>query len=487
MGGKILLVASSFEETSLVTASLRIKSGVKVGEYSHYPLGLAYLHSFLESKGFETRTLFLNHFSFIECFSKFKEEIRKLLPDIVGFQLLTANRVSSYKLIRYMHKNYPSVKIVLGGIHATVLYRQLIKAFPYTTVIIGEGEITFSELAKELSKEKPCLEKIEGIAFIFSGKTIITKPRKLIADLDSLPFPKHEIFFDENRKRGNILTMRGCPIGCSFCCLKSISQGVVRKRSAKNVADEVEWMVNKFPKMDTIWIHDDSFLIDNQRVIEFCQEIIRRRIKISFICSARVRPISIRVLRMMEKANFKLVLLGVESGSEKILKSCHKGITKEDIIKAIKLFSKTKIMISIFLIIGLPGENSQTIKETIKFTKTLQKIKYFYFSEEGALLSVYPGTEIFQIAKEKGVIDDDYWLSEKTTPLYTAENSQEKLFIFKERLLNNISLDRIFTFKGFINQFMMTPLIIKFFFDNFKFILKNKAIVLKKIEDIFIE
>lgn len=486
MSKKVLLVTSSFEDISLITASSRQGKGLKIDENTHYPLGLAYLHSYLENKGNYVKTLFLNHINYFECFAKVKEEIKNFSPEFIGFQMLTANRVSTYELIEYVHVNYPRVRIVLGGVHATILYKQLIEKFPYLIVVIGEGEITFSELIKELSKKRSNLGNIAGIAFCSGSQVIVTKQRGLINNLDQLPFPKHEIYFEsKNRKRGNILTIRGCPFNCSFCCLDTLSRGKVRKRSVGNIITEIEWMVKKFPTMDTIWIHDDSFLLDNKRVINFCDEVVIRKIKLNFICSARVKPLSEQMIKKMEKANFKLILIGVESCNEDILRKCHKGITKNDILNAVKLFSKSKIMLSIFLIVGLPGEDIKTIKETIAFTKKLQKIKYFYFSEDVAVLTVYPGTEVYELARVIGAINDDYWLSKDPTPLFTIENNKEMLFYFKDILLNNISLDRFLTLHGFASQYMMLPYIVKFFFLNIKFFWGNKSIIIKKILRIF--
>jgi radical SAM superfamily enzyme YgiQ (UPF0313 family) len=472
MPQKILLVSSSFEEVSLINASSYQKTGVKTTEVSHYPLGLAYLHAYLEPHGYEIRTLFLNNHTQEDCFRKTIEKIREFSPDIIGFQIFTANRVSSYALIEYIYKNYPKIKIIIGGIHATLMAEQVIEKFPFAAAVLGEGEETFLALAEELSKEKPNLDNVDGIAFCKNNKAYRTKERKLIENLDDLPFPKHEIFFaDKRRTSGCLVTSRGCPFNCSFCCLDSISRRRVRLRSAKNVVDEIEMMVKKFPQMKRIWIQDDNFFIDNQRVIDICDEIIKRKIKTSFVCSARIKPISKEMVVKLEKANFKKVLFGLESGDNGILKRCHKGITQEDAIHALKLFASSKIVVGTFLIVGLPGETLETIMETARFVKKLQKIKYFYLSEVSVLI-VYPGTEVYEIAKAGGMIDDNYWLSDKPTPLFTLEHSQEELFKFKDILLNYISLDNFFTPAGFIAQLDMIPQIARYVMGN-KRILKG--------------
>lgn len=468
MGKKILLISSSFEEISLINASNYQKEGVKTTEISHYPLGLAYLYSFLELQGHKIKVLFLNNHTEENCFKKVTEEIEKFRPDIIGFQIFTANRVSSYSLIEYARRNYPKIKILFGGIHATLMYEQLLNKFPYVIAVLGEGEETFAAVIKEFEKEKPDFNNIEGIAFFENGKIIKTKERKLIENLDKLPFPKHEIFFkDKKRKSGCLITSRGCPFNCSFCCLDSISRRRVRLRSAKNVVDEIEMMVKKFPQMKRIWIQDDNFFIDNGRVIEICDEIIKRKIKISFVCSARIKPINEEMIAKLEQANFQKVLLGLESGDDGILKKCHKGITQKDAVFAFNLFARFKMVVGIFLIVGLPGETEKTILETARFVQKLQKIKYFYLSEVSVLI-IYPGTEVYQIAKAGGLIDDDYWLSDKPTPLFTLEHSQEELFHFKDILLSHVSLDSFLTPAGFIAQFTMIPNILKYIANNKK-------------------
>ena len=145
--------------------------------------------------------------------------------------MLTSNRVSAYHLIEHIHKNQPDIKIVIGGIHATIMFRQLLKKFPYVIAILGEGEITFAELAGKLFQPNINLNEIDGIAFYKNDSLVTTKTRKLIENLDDLPFPKHDIFFEDGKRTSVcLLTTRGCPFGCSFCCLDVIS----RKKSEKD-------------------------------------------------------------------------------------------------------------------------------------------------------------------------------------------------------------------------------------------------------------
>lgn len=403
--------------------------------------------------------MWLNNHPYEACFAKTSEAISEFHPQVIGLQMMTANRVSTYKLLEYIHSRYPEIFLVVGGIHATMMHMQLIAKYPFLIVVIGEGEITFSELVARLPGERSELSGIKGITYHLNGEIITTRPRELLENLDSLPFPKHEAFFDSQRDYGCIITSRGCPSACSFCCLKVITKRRVRMRGIANIMEEIELLIKKFPQMRTLFIHDDTFLLDNKRAIAFCDEIVKRGIKLDFICSARLKPLSAELVSKLEQANFKQVLFGLESGDEKVLAKCHKGVTPQDAINAFQLFAHSPIHLHAFLIVGLPGENRETILNTARLVKKLQKIKYVHYTNL-ALLTVYPGSEVCEIAKKGGVLNDDFWFSDKPTPLFTLENDLGQLFKLQETLLTHIALNRFFTPAGFLAQIEMLPYII---------------------------
>lgn len=466
MARRVLLISSSFEDVSLITATVGHKTGSKTTDDSHYPLGLAYLHSYLESHGHNVRTLFENNHAFPLCFNRIIDTIHAFAPEVIGIQILTANRMSSYRLIEHIHANYPEIQLVIGGIHTTAMYQQLLMAYDFLIAVLGEGEITFTELIQELALGSAAnLYSIDGIAFISESELVVTRQRKLIEDLDDLPWPKHDLFFrDGKRTQGCVLTTRGCPSACSFCALHLVTNRRVRRRSVDSVIEEIEWMSHKFPSMTTIWIHDDTFLLDNEWVIRFCDEVVRRGLHLGFICSGRVRPLSSEVVARLERAKFQLVLLGLESGNEEILKAAHKGIRRSDVRRAFALFAKTSIALHAFLIVGLPGETIATVRETGRFVQSLQRMKYVHYRDGGvsALLTVYPGTEIYEIAKARGLLDDEYWLSDEPTPVFTVEHSFEELCMLQEVLTDYVSKDRLWTYSGFKLQVLMLPWIVRF-------------------------
>jgi radical SAM superfamily enzyme YgiQ (UPF0313 family) len=232
--------------------------------------------------------------------------------------------------------------------------------------------------------------------------------------------------------------------------------------------------------MTSISILDDSFFLDNDRVIEFCNEIVNRGIKIELTCSGRMKPINRQMVAAMEKAGFTEVNLGLESGAKEVLKSSKKSITKEDAINAIRLFAQSPIKVGLFLIVGLPGETIETIKETADFFQSLQKIKYIYAGDDVPILFIYPGSEVYEISKKKGIIDDDYWETDKCIPVYTAENSIETLLNFKNILENHVSIGRMFTSAGFTAQKKMIPLALKDKFFRRKLINQLFAVIMPR-------
>ena len=455
----------------LATLSIEPNSRFENNANVAYPIGLAHLYSVLEKDGHEVKLLFLNNYDYKYSERKFFECLKEYQPQIVGFQIFSMNRVSTFRAIEKMKTSYPQTRVIVGGIHTSVMYEQIIKKYFHVIAVIGEGERTVSELIKAFESDT-VWENINGIAFYKNGQTVQTKPRELNSDLDSLPFPKHEVFFNNESGRtvGHIITSRGCPYNCSFCCLKVISGRQYRKRSIINVVKEIRYLKQKYPRLRHIQLHDDIFLLDNSRVIKFCKMIIKANLKLTFECSARVKPISSDMFYWMEKAGFKKIMFGLETGSEKLLKSIHKNISQKDVIKLFETLKPFKFVITTFLMCGFPGENDDTISETIKLVQATQKIRYNWIAGVGKLW-VYPGTEVYNIMKKSDCIDDDFWLSEKQVPYYTVEHSLEKLVEFENRIMDSVSIGRVFTLRGFKNHFLIMPLVI------IKFILQNKEIL----------
>jgi radical SAM superfamily enzyme YgiQ (UPF0313 family) len=436
---------------------------------SHYPLGLAYLQSYIEHHRpgkDEFINLYLNNVPYEQCYDEIKKNLAEFQPEVFGVSIMTHSRVTAYRMIEYVHENYPDTKIVVGGMHPSVMWKQMVEKYPYIVAVRGEGEVTFNELIEFYAGEKDMnIEDVAGIAFHDGDKVVATAARPLVANIDDLPFPKHELFVKDGKTMGNLLTSRGCPYKCNFCVLDHTSLRKVRFRSGDNIADEVEELITKFPSINTIWIHDDAFMINKERTLEFCEAIIRRGIKTQFVASARFRPIDENVVQKMEQAGFIHVLFGLESGADNVISGMRKGITKEHVRYGSSLFATTKMKATAFLIAGLPGETDETIDETIDFVQEIQNINYLFYDDIGVSM-IYPGTEMYTMAKATGKIDDDYWLTDKDVPYYTVENggvhTYEKLLEMKEKIRQAVSLQHMFTPEGFLKQRKVIPSMLKY-------------------------
>ena len=171
---------------------------------THYPLGLAYLQSYLEHTRpdkDELVNLYLNNVPYEECYSTIIKSLNEFKPDVFGVSIMTHSRVSAYKMIEYAHKNFPEIKILVGGMHPTVMWEQFAKKYPYVIVVRGEGEKTFHNII-EAFDNGDSVKEIPGVAYWEGEEVFTTGNAPLIDDLDELPFPKHELFVDENKGNG---------------------------------------------------------------------------------------------------------------------------------------------------------------------------------------------------------------------------------------------------------------------------------------------
>jgi radical SAM superfamily enzyme YgiQ (UPF0313 family) len=248
-----------------------------------------------------------------------------------------------------------------------------------------------------------------------------------------------------------MMTSRGCPFGCTYCSTSAYWGRLWRPRSAKNVIEEIEYILQKMPFVEEIFFYDDTFTVDNQRVIDICDMIIKKGIKLRLKCSGRVDRVSREMLIKMKEAGFVDIAYGIESGSAQMLKSMHKCITKEQIKNAIDMTNEVGLIWHGYMLVGCPGETWETIDESVAFMKTLKNFDIDAVSP----LEIYPNTEVCRIAKEKG-FDDSIWLTEQKVPHYTYEHSEEEL----QKMAFTI------VYKNKINQglFKFISFAIKYFF-----------------------
>ncbi|WP_455368078.1 B12-binding domain-containing radical SAM protein [[Eubacterium] cellulosolvens] len=364
------------------------------------PLGLAYLAAVLEVEGHRIKIIDLK----VE--PKSGPEIRKEInaTDMVGITSTTPEIYNAYKICNVAKEE--GVPVVMGGPHPSALpYESLEEC---DLVVRGEGEGTIVNVCNAIETGES-LRDIRGILYKDKEKVVDNTPRELIRDLDSIPFPAVHLFpdikkytiqhplLDRKSASGVILTSRGCPYNCVFC-YKSIFGNVYRYRSSENVLSEWKTLVEKY-KVREIGIVDDTFTTNSKRVIEICKMILKEKLQVPWLMPSgmRVKPISKEILEWMKKSGCIRIAFGIESGSQEVLNKIRKGITLEEVEKAVDLTKKVGLETIGLFMIGNYGEDESSIKQTIKFSKKLN-LDYAIFY----VATPYPGTELFEIIKNHG-------------------------------------------------------------------------------------
>jgi len=367
------------------------------------PLGIAYIAAMLEKNGITVKildapALEIGH-------EAVKNEIQKYSPDIVAVTSVTPTIESALKTAKISKEACPNAVTVLGGYHPTFTYQEVLKNDFVDIVVCGEGELTMVELVDSLENGKN-LREVKGIA----TKDFKTLPRGIIKDLDSIPFPaRHLLPMDEykilNMKltTGTIVSGRGCPYKCSFCASSAMHGQKLRLRSAENVVDEMEYLVNDH-NIEMVAFMDDTFTLNNKRVYEICETIKDRGLDNYWGCTARVDTISEDLLKTMKDAGCITMFLGVESADQQFLNQINKNTNINRIKKTFQLTKDYGMRTIASVVLGMPGDTKRSITTTIKFVKTLDP-SYAVFS----LATPYPGTDFYLNAVSENLIKINDW------------------------------------------------------------------------------
>lgn len=380
-------------------------AGSLESKQAYLPLGLAYIAGVLRESG-------RHEFKVIDAaaLDLSNEEVEKRLKefgaDIVGVGGVTDTFEGALNVCRIAKRL--GMTTVLGGVHASLLPEESLAFDEVDFVVVGEGEYTLLELLDTMEKKED-LKKVRGILFKkkIKGKIQIIKTLKAgqIENLDELPLPARDLFpwklyssyssLVRKTPCMHMMTSRGCPFHCTFCSSQNLWKNC-RARSSIKIVDEVEVLIKEFGAKE-IYLFDDTFNLNLKNVEEFCDEIFRRKIKISLRVVARVYPMTKEILEKMKKAGVWCIYYGVESGNQEVLNDIKKGITLEQVRKTFKMTEEAGIRTFGFFMIGLPKDTKKTINETIDFALELNP-DFVNFS----ILTLYPQTDIYELAIKQG-------------------------------------------------------------------------------------
>ena len=341
-------------------------------------------------------------------------EVRNVKPNYIMCELTTPTASYDYNTLKAIKKEFPDVKIIVGGTHATILPEQVLKECNAIDFIVRqEYDFTVPELV--LSDD---LSNVRGISYRVDGE-IIHNPDCDLTDLDKLPFVSkvYQKYLNVDdyayafaqKPMIQIVASRGCPNQCNFCSYPSTMGGrLYRTRSVLDLADEFEYILNQMPEIKEIFIEDDTFTVNQKRVREFCDEILKRGLKPVWSCNTRV-DLTFETMSKMKEAGCRFLVCGYESGNQHVLDETKKGITLEQSRAFAKNARKLDLKVFGCFMIGLKGDNLETIQETYEFAKELYPDMCFFQQSVP-----FPGTEFYAWAKENGyLITEDYskWLN----------------------------------------------------------------------------
>jgi anaerobic magnesium-protoporphyrin IX monomethyl ester cyclase len=369
------------------------------------PLGIAYLAAVLERQGH--KVILIDAPAMRYDIEDIVRELKSFGPDLVGISVTTASFTKALSVAKEVKAQF-DVTIIAGGPHVAALPDETLQNSCFDIGVIGEGELTIVELVDKLQSGGK-LGNVRGIVYRDQGTVRRNPERPYIEDLDSVPFPARHLLSPLEVYRptpsaykclpqATMITSRGCPYKCTFCD-RSVFGSKYRARSARNVVDEMDMLVEKHGANE-IRFWDDTFNIDSSRVIQICEEIQARGIDVPWTCLGRINHMSAEVLDAMAKSGCWQVEYGIESGSQRLLDGIKKGLTLDMIRTVTKMTHRAGIKMRGFFMLGLPGETEETMRQTIEFAKTLNLSAAVFH-----ITTPFPGTELYRTVLECGELD----------------------------------------------------------------------------------
>lgn len=402
------------------------------------PLGLGYLTSALRNCGHRVII------SDLEAQQDF--DVRRFLREnnvqVVG---ITGTTATADKLLKIaaLCKQEPGTKVLCGGPHASVRYADLLGTHLVDYVVLGEGDVTLSDLVNRLNHDEDP-RTTPGIAYLNDNAAIKSEPRVLVQNLDELPFPASDLYGLRRYRPGfnrmlpmpvaPMITGRGCPFQCSYCATKVTFGTKVRLRSTTNVIAEIRHLKTRFGIRGIIF-WDDVFTIDQDRANELCALIQKEQI--AWVCNTRADLVSSALLRRMREAGCRLVFYGAESFNQATLNRLGRHLLVEHVFRAVIATRKAGMLASVSIIIGLPWENQADIEANLR---TLIKLAPDYATVN--IFAPHPGTPLFEecarrdsvIANVEGWLDNKaYWSEPTGHPVANVYLSRRQLQSLKRR------------------------------------------------------
>lgn len=369
------------------------------------PLGLALLAAILEEKNIRCDLL--------DCeaegltIEEIKTHVAKGKYTLMGITTMTITINNVLLIAKEIKKEFPKMKIILGGVHASVFYKELILANEIDYIIRNEGEISLLRLMQGHKEDS-----INNLSYKKDNEIFHTPDNPQAYDISKQPFlaycklPMNKYYsalgsYKRTPSMG-MITTRGCPGICSFC-FSGINRKKVQYLPAKRIVDEIQYLQKNY-NIKEISFYDDTFTFFYNNVVELCTLLLENKINITWSCFSRIDCIDLPLLVLMKKAGCHQIMYGIETANNKLLKDMNKNIDKEKIEQVLRITKRSGISIRGAFIIGYPDESEQSVNETIAFAKKMD-IDIALFN----IITPFPGTKLYFWAKENHLLLSEDW------------------------------------------------------------------------------
>jgi len=374
----------------------------------YYPMWLSYVTGFAEKRGHQVQLWDTPADGW--TMHTLLTKLRDFRPSVVVMSASTPSIYNDVDRAADVKKTLPDAFVIIVGVHVSAIpIESLNLNAAVDAAAIGEYEYTIAEVAEYLEQGRS-LEGIAGLAYRDKqGKIVLNPKRTPENDLDKIPWVSRtykkflnyrNYFYSGNRyPLVAFLTSRGCPHKCPFCVYPQTFSGhQVRYRSVGDVVDEMDYAVREFSSLQEIMFEDDTLTINKKRTMELCEEILRRKLMIRWSCNARVQ-LDLETMRLMKRSGCRSLLVGFESGSQKVLDEMHKGNNLERYERFMQDSRNAGLLVNGTFLFGCPGEDRKTMQETLELAKKLNPDVAQFFP-----VMVYPGTQLYDSYKNKGYI-----------------------------------------------------------------------------------
>lgn len=436
--------------------------------------GLALIGACAREAGFDVDLIDLRALS---GWDHLREEIARRRPQVCGITMKSVDYNPAMQAVKVIKETDPSIITVVGGVHATLATEEATAVPQVDYVVTHEGEISFIHLLQSLQSGS------DGLPRIIRGEQ---------PDLDKLPFADRDLFLNEWKRFGHyrgspetpmgdlpepfvtIIAGRGCMYNCNFCqpAERILFDGKVRRRSVDNVMAELEQLRGKY-HFRSLLIHDDCLTEDHQWVADFCQAYCQRGFRQPFFCQSRA-DLVVRheaMISLMVEAGLRGLLIGFESGNQRVLNFLRKGTTVEQNLQAASICKKHGIQIWANYMVGLPTETKQEVWDTVRMMKAIDPDYY-----SPAYYTPLPGSELYAYCQEQGISlisDHDSYRRNPTEAKIkgvdygflsrACKESQKRTFHNRLRRLWQNELRRYVSPRRWVRRFqrLLSPLAIK--------------------------